>query len=116
MPPVPNRSVTEPVLTGAGAEAAGRAAGAGLVEAAENRVLPEPTAWDTVEEMRGCTWLTTELMMESVSKLLLELPEFEPKLEKPVLETGAGGADTVSTGLELELELLVNLLLLDPTA
>jgi len=103
---------------GAGAEAAGRAAGAGLVEAAENleALEPEPTAWDTVEEMRGCTWLTTELMMESVSKLLLELPEFEPKLEKPVLETGAGGADTVSTGLELELELLVNLLLLDPTA
>merc|ERR1719233_2588066 len=29
-------------------------------------------------------------MMESVSKLLLELPEFEPKLEKPVLGSGAG--------------------------
>jgi len=53
--------------------------------------------------------------MESVSKLL-ELPELEPKLEKLVLETGAGGADTVRTGLELVLELLVNLLLLDPTA
>ena len=76
----------------AGARGRGGGGGGGVASTELGRLLAPLTALDTVEEMSGCTWLTTvdtmslvfrELLLEDEKPLLLLLDE---PLKKPLSE------------------------------